>query len=495
MAAVAPPAVIVVPIVPEIDQIREILTWIGFQQAIERENIINDAFRSYDDIQALTVKDISDLNDTFGRRTATNGRINFGIRRTKKLKSMVHWSQDFKRISYTPSIAGLTETLFLKALLTASERADVREQLVLKMDVKAKEASPGPLVSENKWTEWEPKFENYLSTVLGMNGIPLSYVIRRNELPIRSNTYCDFTEECITCTPLSGVAYEADRSTVHQSLVSFTTGQPSEDWLKPKAKFKDGRKSMQALRDHFSGEGNASRRVAEADRMKDTLHYKNERSLPFETFLTKVQKMYNIYELHGEEMSEDAKIRFLFKKINHDGLSNAVEAMKAKITTEAPGTVTYTTVCNHIGTAVSELPDYISRNRSISGVSHSDDGGRNAGGSIYNADGSINTGHHPNWNKGMSDGDKKIVNDERARLGLGRNKKTNPRSKARAGRPSATSSNQMNQLAQLKKANAKHKRTIAGLQTGATTTVSEDVDMEDASDAFGGKSKKVKNNK
>ena len=67
---------------------------------------------------------------------------------------------------------------------------------------------------------------------------------------------------------------------------------------------------MQALRDHFSGEGNASRRVAEADRMKDTLHYKNERSLPFETFLTKVQKMYNIYELHGEEMSEDAKIRF-----------------------------------------------------------------------------------------------------------------------------------------------------------------------------------------
>ena len=126
MAAIAPPAVIVVPIVPEIDQIREILTWIGFQQAIERENIINDAFRSYDDIQALTVKDISDLNDTFGRRTATNGRINFGIRRTKKLKSMVHWSQDFKRISYTPSIAGLTETLFLKALLTASERADVR---------------------------------------------------------------------------------------------------------------------------------------------------------------------------------------------------------------------------------------------------------------------------------------------------------------------------------------------------------------------------------
>ena len=104
-----------------------------------------------------------------------------------------------------------------------------------------------------------------------MSGIPLSYVIRSNKLPIRSNSYCDFTEECITCAPLSGVAYEADRSTVHQSLVSFTTGQPSEDWLKPKAKIKDGRRSIQALRDHFSGESNTSRRVSEADRVKDIL--------------------------------------------------------------------------------------------------------------------------------------------------------------------------------------------------------------------------------
>ena len=59
----------------------------------------------------------------------------------------------------------------------------------------------------------------------------------------------------------------------------------------------------------------------------------------------------------------------------------------------------------------------------------------------------------------------------------------------RAGRPSVTSSNQMNHLVQLKNANAKYKRTISGLQTGATTTTtSEDVDMEGGGDAFGGNS-------
>ena len=66
--------------------------------------------------------------------------------------------------------------------------------------------------------------------------------------------------------------------------------------------------------------------------------------------------MYNIYQTHGEEMTEDTKIRFLFKKIDYQGLSNTVEAMKTKIATEVPGTVTYTTVANHLSTAVSELP-------------------------------------------------------------------------------------------------------------------------------------------
>ena len=48
--------------------------------------------------------------------------------------------------------------------------------------------------------------------------------------------------------------------------------------------------------------------------------------------------MYNIYGKHSKVMTEDAKIRFLFKKIQHSGLASAVEAMKAQITTKPPGT-------------------------------------------------------------------------------------------------------------------------------------------------------------
>ena len=102
--------------------------------------------------------------------------------------------------------------------------------------------------------------------------------------------------------------YEADVQTVHQSIVSLTIGYLYEDWVKLHDKFKDVRKSMKALKDHFSCDRNATRRV-------EMLHYKSERQLTFENFVTKLQKMYNIYETHGEPMTEEAKIRFLKRRL------------------------------------------------------------------------------------------------------------------------------------------------------------------------------------
>ena len=159
-----------------------------------------------------------------------------------------------------------------------------------------KQASPGMLKTEAKWNEWEPAFENFLSCAFGVDGVPLSYVIRAEDEADRVTMFHDFADKCVACAPLTGPAFDADKRTVHQFMVSFTQGEMSEDWIKPVKHQKDGREDMKRLRDHFSGEGNATRRIAVAERLRDTLFYKNERSMTFEVFCHKVQKISNIFE-------------------------------------------------------------------------------------------------------------------------------------------------------------------------------------------------------
>ena len=475
----------------EVDQIRQVLTWIGFNDNNERDDIINDAMTTYDDILCLTIKDITALASDFGNRTQANGRVCFGSRRTKKLQSVSFWVKDFYRISLVPTTVGLNRASFEVALTRARAREEVRLQMISQSDVKSKAASPGPLVSESTWTEWEPKFNNYLSVIMGINGVPLSYVIRENDNPDRVGPHADFVDETIACTPLAGEPYEADRSTVQQYLVSFTTGEMSEEWIKPLLKKKNGRLSMIALRNHFAGEGNATRRIAVAETLEVSLHYKNERSLPFEVFLTKCQKMFTIYSDEGEERDEKAKIRFLFKAVASSPLSASVEALKAQIAT-SPTPISYTTVANHLATSVADLPDNVAGRRNISSLVS--DGTKG----IYKADGSINTGHIINWHQ-LSDEDKKTVTDERSRQGFGRGggRGRGGRGRGRGGRGRGGRTG--DSIYKLTKANAKYKRKIAALKQKSDATGGEDMDIsaddgegtnDDAGNSFGGKASK-----
>ena len=89
----------------------------------------------------------------------------------------------------------------------------------------------------------------------------------------------------------------------------------------------NGRVDLQALYAHYQGAGNTTRRIVEAGRLQETLHYKNERSLSFSTFLAKVQHMFNLFEEEGEPMTEAAKLRFLLDKVNHSQLESNVSAL------------------------------------------------------------------------------------------------------------------------------------------------------------------------
>jgi hypothetical protein len=495
MAANIPPEALPIPFVLQLgnnviqagiseeDSLLQILHWIGFRNEGQRGNLVQDCFGSFEDLKVLNDKDVSAMASDFGGRTANNGRINFGTRRTKSIKATIHWVQDFYRVSERPTIVGLSELSFKAQLERALARAEIRKTLDGKSSTASKAADPGPLKNEKQWKEWEEKFVNYARCQLGANGIPLSYVIRENEDPDFDDNHPDFVSKTVACAPLIGEYYDADKLAVFNMVVSFTTGHPSGDWIKETLKYADGRRSMKALCAHFAGEGNASRNVAEADRLKESLHYKSERAMAFETFLTQMQRMFNIYEKEGEPIPEDQKVRLLFKKVEHKDLDSAIKALKAR---QIDGTqLTYTMAANHLSTAVSELPEYLVKNRNISGVGSSNSGGGKSG--IYAADGSIKTGYISDW-RSLSKEERSKVVAERKRLGV---------QGGRGGKGTSQSDIESdNTVKQLREQNKKYKRKIKALKRVSSKDDDEDdkdaesADEIDAGDQFGGRASK-----
>ena len=477
----------IAPGIADDESLVQILHWIGFRTAPQRAALVADCFDSFDNLKMLSEKDVHQMATEFSWRTATR-RMIFGTNRTKFLKAIVHWVQDFYRVSETPTIVGLNEMSFKNELKRSLSRISIRKTLADSASITSKAADPGPLKSEKQWKEWEEKFINYLRCQVGSDGVPLNYIIRSNDAPDTTTAHPDFVSKTIACAPLQGEYYDADKLAVFNMLVSFTTGQASGDWIKTTTRYTDGRRSMAALRAHFAGEGNATRNVAEADRLKDTLHYKSERAMSFETFLTQMQKMFNIYENEEEEILEDQKVRLLFKKVQHKDLETAKSALQAQQT--MGNALTYLTCANHLSARVSELPEYLIKNRDVSGVGTQDgnDGGSNIGNcvGIYNADGSIRTGHISNW-KSLSDSDRELV--KKARM----NKKLNS-TKGGDGKGGYSNNNTMKQL---KVQNSKYKRQIKALKRSSANNDSDDNDKNvkeelDAGDQFGGKNSRKK---
>ena len=224
------------------------------------------------------------------------------------------------------------------------------------MDTISKAVDPGKFKDERKWPDWEPAFVNYLSTIPGFYHVPLSYIVREQEDPDHNCDFGDdFVSKMIACVPLHGAHFRANSRHIHQLLKNYLVAEMAEQWTKNLEPHADGHQDMLTLQEHYSGVGNASRCIATAERMREGLHYKNERSLAFSIFLDQMQKMFKIYEEEREELTKNAKLRELFKQVQHPQLQDTIKALKVCFDMEG---IMHTQAANHLTAVVSELPEY-----------------------------------------------------------------------------------------------------------------------------------------
>ena len=100
----------------------------GFEDSAQKNIIAADDFDSYYDILTLGDSNISNSAKGFSDRNVAIGKIIFGLCRTNILKASIHWEQDFRSISRTPSLIGISNAAeFRAAIEAARQRARIRK--------------------------------------------------------------------------------------------------------------------------------------------------------------------------------------------------------------------------------------------------------------------------------------------------------------------------------------------------------------------------------
>ena len=246
-------------------EVNQCLQRTGFTDVQHRNSIIVEGgFNSLNDFFDVTETNIGNMAESFSKRSPAANRINFGMRRIKWLIAMMHWCQDHQRCSEEPDIADFANAdAFKETLQVSAQRALLRKNDSDQVDTISKAADPEKFKDEKKWPDWEPAFVNYLSTIPGVKGIPLSYVVCANEdQDHETNFEGDFVAHSIARAPLNNATFRANARKVHQLWMNFLVAESAEQWIKNLAPRDKGRLDMEALRNHYGGEGNASRRIA-----------------------------------------------------------------------------------------------------------------------------------------------------------------------------------------------------------------------------------------
>jgi hypothetical protein len=162
------------------------------------------------------------------------------------------------------------------------------------MDTSSKAADPGKLGNQVDWYTWSHGFVNYLNTIPGSTVIPLSYKVCELDEPTDLSDNDDYFTTLVSRAPLKGTTYVAYRHQVHQFLTGKVLGEQAEEWICDDKNKQNGRMDFNNLRLYFEGEGNVSRQITQAEAIYKTLHYKQERSMKFSTFLGRMQVMFQI---------------------------------------------------------------------------------------------------------------------------------------------------------------------------------------------------------
>ncbi|CAJ1937314.1 unnamed protein product [Cylindrotheca closterium] len=272
----------------------------------------------------------------------------FGTAMTKSIKQV---NMDLA------TLASLTETKGSRPNQSICTRLNFHQKYVKDSKTLIDNTVPPKWSKEQQWKQWVKLLRDHLRAYIGVNGIPLVYVVRENAAQ-DPTPQDDFLDEYINMALLLGTAFIVDNKQVLALLNKFIMScSEAEMVIQALNTTTDGRAAFFALKAFYEGEGIFAHDVMAAENIIATLFYAGEKrpAMYWQKFEQILNNAYaTMHHEYGRVMYTDVmKLRSLQQRIKADFLSQTKAAIEANMHA-IPMTMTYDQAMRMYRSKVSE---------------------------------------------------------------------------------------------------------------------------------------------
>ena len=388
-------------IVPDITQI---LTWIGLDTARKRDGVTEDLLHPNGlvHLNNENADGIIAACTSYSKRAAA---VRFSLSRVqqKRLISLLYWVRDRYRTRESYSFdAGISEPEFLTLLQDAYERHESRSlQRTTGLSLLGGKFSV-QLESRHQWKRWSRELHDTLSSIIGVNGVPLSYVTRTNATPSVVG-FATWEEKVIGASPITGREFVQDARTVHNIVLkNLSDNSEAYTYIENSLEDQDGRVDILALRARYANKSADDVLGNEAKGSFQRLVYKNERAMSFEKFQEQFLKAINDLDKAKRPMNSADIIDAIWEKVQHPGLTEYIAALQVQ---QNFNPITHDCILQCIAIQIPKIANYSNSNRRnlsevVTGENRYTRDGQTPKDGVYAEDGAIYIGNYssPQWN-------------------------------------------------------------------------------------------------
>ncbi|MGH7974125.1 MAG: hypothetical protein ACREBR_01265 [bacterium] len=222
---------------------------------------------------------------------------------------------------------------------------------------------PDKFKIDGNWEIFKESVITYFGQLKGGGRIPLKYVIRDSDNGDREMNYATDMERLICTVPLEGELFTRDNRVVYGIIKSLVLEGPGWNWIIHLDREENGRAAWKAIKDHYEGKSETSRRKDEAYKsLGNSLYVGERKNFTFEVYTNIHQKAHQDLMRMGEPVPENRKVQIFMDNIRDSYLTAGKAAVLASETMSS----NFVVAANYLANFVARMKSSFDNDRRVS---------------------------------------------------------------------------------------------------------------------------------